>query len=212
MGAATINFKDGKTAIVLVDPYNDFLSEGGKLWPQIADVAVSVDLISHLKVIVAAARAANAPIIFAPHHRAEPNDLEHWDHPTPYQRAGSEVQAFAKDSWGGSFREEFQAREGDIVAREHWTASGFANTDLDFQLKQRGIVRIVVIGLVANTCIEGTARAGVDLGYEVILVRDATAAFSHDAMRAAHEINAPNYAHAVVTTAELLSYQPEDIQ
>ena len=46
---------------------------------------------------------------------------------------------------------------------------------------------------------------GVELGYHVTLVKDATAAFSHEAMHAAHAINGPTYAHAILTTEELLA-------
>lgn len=196
---------DARTALLFVDPYNDFLSEGGKLWPLVSEVARSVNLLQNLRTVVAAARGAGLPIFFVPHHRAEPDDFAGWDHPTPYQRAGSEMQVFARDGWGGQFREEFAPQAGDTIVHEHWTASGFANTDLDFLLKQKRISRVIIVGLIANTCIEGTARAAVDLGYHVTLVRDATAAFNHDAMHAAHDINAPNFAHAIVTTAELPS-------
>jgi len=83
--------------------------------------------------------------------------------------------------------------------------SGFASTDLDFQLKLRGIEKIIVIGMAANTCIEATARGGAELGYHVTLVRDATAAFSPEAMHAAHEINGPTFAHAILTTAAVIA-------
>jgi nicotinamidase-related amidase len=43
-----------------------------------------------------------------------------------------------------------------------------------------------------------------ELGYHVTLVKDATAAFSQEAMHAAHAINGPTYAHAIVTTEELI--------
>jgi nicotinamidase-related amidase len=59
--------------------------------------------------------------------------------------------------------------------------------------------------LIANTCIETTGRFAAELGYHVTLVRDATAAFSHEAMHAAHDLNGPNFAHAILTTAELLA-------
>lgn len=193
------------TALLFVDPYNDFLSEEGKLWPMVADVAESVGLHDNLRAIVAAVRRAGIAVFIVPHHRAEADDFAGWDHPTPYQRAGSKVQVFAKGSWGGEFREEFAPQPGDTIVHEHWTSSGFANTDLDFLLKQKRISHVILIGLIANTCIEGTARTAVDLGYHVTLVRDATAAFNHDAMHAAHDVNAPNFAHAIVTTAELLS-------
>jgi Isochorismatase family/Bacterial regulatory proteins, luxR family len=91
----------------------------------------------------------------------------------------------------------------------HWGSSGFANTDLDLQLKQRGRDQVILIGLAANTCLETTGKFASELGYHVTLVRDATAAFSTEAMRVAHEINGPTYAHAILTTAELLAVLPK---
>ena len=93
-----------------------------------------------------------------------------------------------------------RAPTGDVVIQEHWGQNGFTNTDLDLQLKQRSIEKIIVVGMVANTCIEATARCGAELGYHVTLVRDATAALSSEAMHAAHEINGPTFAHAILTT------------
>jgi Isochorismatase family len=55
---------------------------------------------------------------------------------------------------------------------------------------------------------ESSARFAVELGYHVALVRDATAAASLEAMHAAHDINAPNFAHAVLTTSELPAVLP----
>ena len=80
--------------------------------------------------------------------------------------------------------------------------------DLDLQLKQHGVRRIILTGLVANTCIEATGRFGMELGYHVTLVKDATAAFSHEAMHAAHAVNGPTYAHAIVKTSELIAALP----
>lgn len=201
---ANAEFVPGKTALVFIDPYNDFLSEGGKLWPMVANVAIEVNLHANLRAITAAARAAGMPIFIAPHHRAEPGEFEGWDHPTPYQLGASKMQVFAKGSWGGDWHPDFAPQPGDIVVKEHWGGSSFANTDLDLLLKQNGVTRLIIIGLIANTCVETTARFAADLGYHVTLVRDATAAFSQEAMQAAHEINAPNFVHALVTTAALL--------
>jgi hypothetical protein len=58
-------------------------------------------------------------------------------------------------------------------------------------LKQKGITHVIVVGLLANTRIESTARYAMELGYDVTLVRDATAAFTHETMHAAHELNGP---------------------
>jgi nicotinamidase-related amidase len=69
---------------------------------------------------------------------------------------------------------------------------------------------VIVIGLLANTCIESTSRFAVELGYHVTLVKDATAAFSRDRMHAAHELNGPTFAHAILTTAELVAALPHE--
>lgn len=194
-----------RTALLFIDPYNDFLADGGKLWPMVAEVAKSVGLHKNLRAVVKAARDAGLPIFIVPHHHAEPDEFDGWTHPTPYQVGASKMQVFAKGSWGGEWHKDFVPEAGDTVVHEHWTASGFANTDLDMRLKQKGVNRVILIGLIANTCIEGTARSAVDLGYHTTLVRDATAAFSAEAMHAAHDINAPNFAHAVVTTRDLVA-------
>ena len=97
---------------------------------------------------------------------------------------------------------------GDIIIKEHWAQNGFANTGLDFHLKQHGISKVIVIGLLANTCIEATGRYAVEFGYHVTLVKDATAAFSADRMHAAHVLNGPNFAHAILTTTELIALLP----
>ena len=64
--------------------------------------------------------------------------------------------------------------------------------------------RLIVIGLVAHTCVESTVRYAAELGYEVTVVKDATAAYSEDMMHTAFEINLPNYANAIVSTDEFL--------
>jgi nicotinamidase-related amidase len=66
-----------------------------------------------------------------------------------------------------------------------------------------------LVGLLANICLETTGKFGTELGYHVTLVRDATAAFSPEAMHAAHEINRPTYAHSILTTSELLAALPQ---
>jgi ureidoacrylate peracid hydrolase len=94
-----------------------------------------------------------------------------------------------------------RAAPGEIVAQEHWCSSCFANTDLDLQLKKHGIHQLIVIGLIAHTCIEATVRYAAELGYDVTVVRDATADYSDEMMHAALDINLPNYATPIVTAA-----------
>ena len=90
------------------------------------------------------------------------------------------------------------------MALEHWGSSGFANTDLDLQLKKHGIHKLIVMGLIAHTCVEATVSYAAELGYEVTMVKDATAGYSDKKMHAALNINIPNYASAMVTTSEVI--------
>ena len=73
--------------MLLVDPYNDFLSEGGKLYDQAKPVAEATGTLRNLRQVLAAIRAAGIRIFYVPHHRALPTDFDGWDHPSPYQRA-----------------------------------------------------------------------------------------------------------------------------
>ncbi len=200
-----MEYPPGGTALLFVDPYNDFLSEGGKLWPSVKEVAAAVGLLDNLRAVSDAVHRAGMQVFIVPHHRWQSGDFDSWRHPTPYQLGAAAKQVFAMDSWGGDWHPDFKPQLGDIVAKEHWGSSGFANTDLDMLLKQKGITHVIIIGLLANTCIEATGRFASELGYHVTLVRDATAAYSMDRMHAAHELNAPTFAHRITTTADLLA-------
>lgn len=196
------------TALLLVDPYNDFLSEGGKVWPFIRDVAEEVGLLDNLRTIARAVRDAGIQVVIVPHRRWQEGDYASWGHPSPNQRKVMAGHHFARGEWGGEWHPDFAPQPGDIIASEHWGSSGFANTDLDFQLKQHGISHVIVAGLLANTCIECTARYATELGYHVTLVKDATAAFRREMMHAAHQLNGPTFAHSIVSTRELVEALP----
>ena len=76
---------------------------------------------------------------------------------------------------------------------------------MDLQLKRHGTHQLIVVGLIAHTCIEATVRFAAELGYEVTVVKDATADYSDEHMHAALDLNMPNYASAIVTTDELVA-------
>jgi nicotinamidase-related amidase len=194
-----------QTGLLLVDAYNDFLSEGGKLWPKVRAVAESIELLDHLRLLIAAARSAGVVVFHVPHRRWREGNYDGWRYLTPSQITIDREAFFAEGTWGGEWHPELAVQPGDVTVAEHWGHDGFANTDLDLQLKQRGIEKIILVGVAANTCVEGTARHGAELGYHVTLVLDATAAIDPEAMRAAHEINAPVVAHAVLTTDAVIA-------
>jgi ureidoacrylate peracid hydrolase len=194
----------GITALLVIDPYNDFISEGGKNWPRVKAVAEANNCVPNMLEVLSVARKAKLQIFFAMHHRYRPGDYETWKYIAPIQKAAWTRKTFEYGTWGGEFRAEFAPEPAEIIVQEHWCSSGFANTDLDLQLKRHGIHKLIVIGLIAHTCIEATVRYAAELGYDVTVVKDATADYSDEMMHAALDINIPNYASAVVTTNEII--------
>ena len=198
------SFDQQITALLVIDPYNDFISEGGKVWDRLRGVAEANQCIPHMAQVLDAARNAGIRIFYALHRRYRAGDYENWKYIAPIQKAAWMAKTFAYGTWGGEIRLEFQPRPGDIVAHEHWGSSGFANTDLDLQLKRHGVHQLLIIGLIAHTCVEATVRYAAELGYQVTMVKDATASYSDREMRAALEVNIPNYASAIVTAEEIV--------
>ena len=197
-----LKFDRATTALLVIDPYNDFISEGGKVWNRLKAVAEANDCVPNMLQVLNAARRAELRIFYALHHRYRPGDYENWKYIAPIQKAAWSHKTFEDGTWGGEIRSEFTPQTGEIVAQEHWCSSGFANTDLDLLLKQHGVHKLLVIGLIAHTCVEATVRYAAELGFAVTVVKDATADYSDVEMHAALEVNLPNYANAIVTTSE----------
>ena len=64
------------TALLVIDPYNDFISEGGKVWDRLKDVAEANQCVPHKKQVLDAARKAGLRVFYALHHRYRPGDYE----------------------------------------------------------------------------------------------------------------------------------------
>lgn len=147
------------TGLIIVDPYNDFLSEGGKLYEASRATLEEYGVVEHMCQVLAAARDARIQVFIAPHHRWRESDpYPRWMTMPPIQASAAQARVFADGTWGGSFHPDFEPQAGDVLAQEHWLSSGFANTDFDLQLKKHGVCKLVVIGLRAND-IERKARA-----------------------------------------------------
>jgi len=193
------------TALLVIDPYNDFISEGGKVWDRLKTVAEANNCVPNMLSVVEAARHADLRVFYAMHRRYRPGDYETWDYVAPVQRRAWKGRTFEDGTWGGEIRDGFEPQPGDVVALEHWCSSGFANTDLDHQLKVHGIRRLIVIGLLATTCVEATVRFAAELGYDVTVVKDAIASLTEEEMHAALDVNLPNYANVIVATDEIVA-------
>jgi ureidoacrylate peracid hydrolase len=199
-----VSYDKQMTALLVIDPFNDFISGGGKVWDRLKAVAEANGCVPNMLEILSAARKAGLRVFYVPHRRYRPGDYETWKYVAPIQKAAWSRKTFEYGTWGGEFRSEFAPQSGEIVVQEHWCSSGFANTDLDLLLKKHGIHQLIVIGLIAHTCVEATVRFAAELGYEVTVVKDATASYSDREMHAALEVNIPNYANAIVTTKEIV--------
>jgi ureidoacrylate peracid hydrolase len=201
---ANLKYEKEITALLVIDPYNDFISEGGKVWDRLKTVAEANNCVPNMLQVLNAARKAGLRVFYPLHRRYRPGDYETWKYIAPVQKRAWSSKTFEYGTWGGEIRREFEPRPGEIVILEHWGSSGFANTDLDLQLKRHGIHQLIVTGLIAHTCVEATVRYAAELGYEVTMVKDATADYSDEEMHAALDINIPNYASAIVTTSEIV--------
>src|SRR5687767_10103462 len=117
---AEIVYSLERTALLFVDHYTDFLSEGGKIYPRVKEVADENGLLDNLRRVSGAVRAAGIQVVIVPHRRWEPGDYEDWDHPNPTQRAIMHRHSFARGEWGGDWHPDFAPQPGDIVVKEHW--------------------------------------------------------------------------------------------
>jgi hypothetical protein len=78
------------TALLVIDPYNDFISEGGKVWARLKTVAEANDCVPHMLQVLNAARKAEFRIFYALHHRYRPGDYATWKYIAPIQKAAWE--------------------------------------------------------------------------------------------------------------------------
>ncbi len=197
-------YPSSETGVVIVDPLNDFLSEGGKAWEMTKEVVLGVGVIPNLKRLIEGARQQGIQVFYAP-MCTYPHDYRHWMFLTSNLRFALEKQIFQVGSWGAEFHPKLKPQERDIVVAPHKVSSAFVSTDLDLQLRQHGVKRVVLAGMIANTCVESTGRYALELGYHVTFLKDAVGALSWEAQRAAVEINYPTYGHAVLTVDEFLA-------
>jgi nicotinamidase-related amidase len=157
-------FDPSKTALVLID-----LQRGITAFP--AEPHSTAAVIANAALLAAAFRAAGAPVVLV---RVDTS-------PDGRDRLHSPVDELqVRRQMPPDFAEivaELGPREGDIVVtKRQWGA--FYGTDLDLQLRRRGITTVVLGGIATNYGVESTARDGYERAYELVLVEDAMSARS----------------------------------
>jgi len=127
-----------------------------------------------------------------------------WNHATVGQKGQDLHQAFKEGAFGSEIYKglEPDLKSGDVVVSKHWSGSSFQNTDLDYQLRQRDITHLVIAGLAAETCVETTARYAFEMGYNVTVLKDATAWFDKDIHKVSADMIWPRVTNRVLTVEE----------
>ncbi|KAK3072455.1 hypothetical protein LTR53_006782 [Teratosphaeriaceae sp. CCFEE 6253] len=169
-----------KTALILIDLYNDFLHPDGKATGKMAASQEKYSTLEHIKVAMNEARAHQIPIYYSLHqqyHDGKYDGFQHWNAMLEGTKA---MRLFEVGSWGAQIYEglEPDPANGDTVISKHWNQRpavvadihSFQNTELDWLLKQREITHVVFGGLLANSCLEASARYASELGYKITML------------------------------------------
>lgn len=190
------------TAILLVDTYKEFLDPSGKLYPRVAPSLQATDTIQNLHDVIATARSHHIPIFYCLHQQVTPTTYDKWLHASGPQKNGNREGMFLQGSPGVEIYPGMEPGDGDVVVSKHWSWSSFENTDLEYQLRQRDITRLVFAGMEASACIESTGRVAFERGFYITMLTDATAAFTQEAVDASQKFVWPMFANEVVTVKQ----------
>ena len=181
-----------ETAVVLIEYQNDFTSEGGTLHGAVKPVMESTNMLANTVETVRKARQMGATIVYAP---ITFTDDYHELTAQPYGilKGVVDSKSFRKGTWGAEIVEDLKPQPQDIVIEGKRGLCGFASTNLDFILRSRGIKTIALGGFLTNCCVESTMRSGYEKGYDVVTLKDCTAALSEEEQRLAVEKNYPMF-------------------
>ena len=206
----------GNTALVLTDPQNDFLSPEGVTWELVGKSVEENGTVEHIEQLLKAAKASGFEVFVSPHYYYPTDDgwqfggtVEKMMHDiNMFDRAGSlSLEGF--EGSGADWLEAYKAYLNDgktIIASPH-KVYGPESNDLALQLRKRGIDKVILAGMSANLCVESHLRGLLEQGFEVAVVRDATAAARHPELGDGYATAVTNFgfiANAVLTTDESL--------
>ena len=192
--------KAEKTGIVLIEPQNDFLSEGGTMYAFIKEQLKERKVISNLQELLAGAREKGVKIFFVPFHSFEEGFPELKKGGPAYEglrglEIGMEADwgtgAWLRGTPGPEIIKELTPQKGDIVVEGKKTLDAFHSTALDYLLRANEIENAVFAGFHTNWCVESSARSAYDKGYRVTVISDCTATDTEREQRYAEEVIFP---------------------
>jgi len=175
----------GRTAIVLTDPQNDFLSPDGVTWGVVGESVTENNTVKNIETLFKLAKANGIPVFISPHYYY-PTDhgwkfggaLEKLMHSIGmFDRKGAlNLEGF--EGSGADWPEIYKPyiEDGETVITSPHKVYGPESNDLSLQLRKRGIDKVILAGMSANLCVESHMRELLEEGFEVAVVKDATAA------------------------------------
>ena len=171
------------TALVIIDPQNDFLSEEGVVWDLVGEGVVKNGVVGKLKELIAKAKEAGVAVVYSPHYYDK--EYQAWQNVNFIDQVMFDRKMFDRGGWGADWHPDLAPDDDVILCAPHKNLSGFHTSDVDIQLRKRGIQTILLCGMSANLCVESHLRDAEERGYEVLVINDATAAPGEDAYKAA---------------------------
>jgi biuret amidohydrolase len=173
-----------RTAIVVTDPQNDFLSPKGATWGVVGKSVLANRTVENIESLIRTAKGNGFPVFVSPHYYY-PQD-HRWAHGGAVEKLMHAINMF--DRKGALTTEGFAGSGADwlerykpfiedgktVVASPH-KVYGPETNDLALQLRKRGITKVILAGMSANLCVESHLRALLEQGFEVVVVKDATA-------------------------------------
>jgi nicotinamidase-related amidase len=173
------------TALVLTDPQNDFLSPDGVTWGVVGESVTENNTVENIETLLIVAKENDIPVFISPHYYY-PTD-KGWKFEGPlevlmhnigmFDRAGAlNLEGF--EGSGADWLELYKIyiEDGKTVIASPHKVYGPENNDLMLQLRKRGIDKVILAGMSSNLCVESHLRELLERGFEVAVVKDATAA------------------------------------
>ena len=211
-----MKFQKSDSAVVFIDPQNDVLSEKGANWLAVGASVTENGTVENMARIFEAAKANGYEVFISPHY-FYPTDSG-WKMNGPLETDEFKTHSFARSgalslagfpNSGADWLDRFKPYIDDgrtIVVSPH-KVFGPQTNDLVLQLRKRGIGRIILGGMLANMCVESHMRELLEQGFEVAVVKDATAGPRHPVWGDGYQAAMINYrflAHAVLSTQEVI--------
>ncbi|WP_420996604.1 cysteine hydrolase [Cupriavidus sp. 30B13] len=212
-----MEIRKSDSAVVLIDPQNDVLSESGANWGAVGASVTENRTVENMERLFKAAKAGGFEVFISPHY-FYPTD-KGWKANGPLEADEFRTGTFARsgmlslagfENSGADWLDRFKPYIDDgrtVVVAPH-KVFGPQTNDLILQLRKRKIDKIVLGGMLANMCVESHLRELIEQGFEVAVVKDATAGPRHpvwgDGYRAAM-VNFQFLAHATLSTDEAVA-------